>query len=202
MTLPRCLLLAHLQPQGSALGGPGASPRPALARPGPGALLLPSLCPTSRSTGPPSLLWASSACVSPAWHSVFPLELSLSPASGLSLSLSTSPVGLSLSLRVSASLACPSLLRALSLPSALSRAFPGPPAPQPSPEPPGAGRCPAGVSPAPAPGPVPPLAPRDPGAHSPGRQKGSCSFLGWEGMRAGLGTAPELPAAMGEVPLV
>lgn len=98
MVLPRCLL----QPcwhTCSLRAAPWVRQGPRRAPPSPGL-----------AQGPPSLLCAPSACVFPAWHSVFPLELSLSPASGQSLSLGTRPVGPSLSLHVSASLACPSLL--------------------------------------------------------------------------------------------
>lgn len=113
MVLPRCFL----QPCGhtcSLRAAPWVRQGPRRALPLPGLAQGPFSCPhaAQAATVPaprPALCPLCLRLPSQAL-SVFPLELSLSPASGQSLSLSTSPVGPSLSLHVSASLACPSLL--------------------------------------------------------------------------------------------
>lgn len=154
-------MLALLQPQGRvpswARGLP--APRHPWTRPRD-----PSFWPTGHSASPPASL--SPLCLPLPNRKALRasvLEPSLPP---LSPNLSASPVGLGRP-SVSASPPCPALLSALSSPPPLS-AF-------------RRTACP----------PAQPftlrltLASQDLGAPSPWRQKGSCSFLGWEGVRAG-----------------
>lgn len=211
---PRCCLQPCWHSRSLSAGpwaAPGALLRSAIPQPpGPGAPLLRSLCPISHSAGPQPVLPLLCLLLSNQALRAFLLELSLSSTCGLSLCLSISVSILWIS-------ACPSvsrplwpvlpLLCALSPPPALSQDhLPLSPAQRPG--------GPASVLLPPLRGSAillpqgqpftlhPALAPQGPGAHSSQSWKGPCSFQGWEGVRAGVGIAPELPAPTGEVPLV
>lgn len=188
MMLPRCFL----QPcwhscslSAAPWAGPGASPRPAIPRPDPrnpshSAALVGSVPPLPASPQPGTQSLSSRT---------------LSPTSGLSLSL-----------RLSVPWSrWPAFCPPSSGPTSCLWTFPRTACPSAQPRAPRGWPVSCsphwGLSPAPAPGPAfhpaPSVTPQDPGTHSPWRRNGSYSFLGWEGVRAGVGAAPELPAARG-----
>lgn len=199
MVLPRCFL----QPcwhTCSLRAAPWVRQGPRRAPPSPGLARGPFSCPRSAQ---PATVPAPQPALCPLCLRLPSLALSLSSRT-LSLSrlwsvsqsqyqsCGSQPVppclglsGLSFSPLISVPALCPLL------------AFPRAACPSAQPRAPGGRPVPCRGQPCSCPRAGPSPGSSDPGAQSPRRQKGS-----WEGMRAGVGTAPELPAAMGEVPLV